>query len=114
MESDDEEAYGTLGDLLTDGISNIDYLSSSHIKGNHMPADIETSNVDWPESLSLAATTKRQKKISLLLAKLQREGLTKLPYSSENNVQNWVAEALSDALSLMGLLKKLGTRTEYT
>jgi hypothetical protein len=32
MDSDDEEAYGTLGDLLTDGIpqmdkSNIDYLT---------------------------------------------------------------------------------------
>jgi hypothetical protein len=118
MESDDEEAFGTLGDLLRDGIpqmnkSNIDYLSSSHIKGNHMPADIQTSNVDWPESLSLAAT-KRQNRISLLLAKLQRQGLTQLPYSSENHVQIWVAEALEDALSLMGLSKKLGTRTEYT
>jgi hypothetical protein len=118
MNSDDEEAFGTLGDLLTDGIpkmdkSNIDYLSSSHIRGNHMPADIQTSNVEWPESLSLAAT-KRQNRISLLLTNLQRDGLTQLPYSSENDVQIWVVQALKDALSLMGLSKKLGTKTEYT
>jgi hypothetical protein len=79
-----------------------------------MSADIQTSNVDWPEKLSLAATPARQKKISLLLVKLQREGLTQLPYASENDVRIWVAEALNDALSLMGLSKKLGTRTEYT
>jgi hypothetical protein len=115
MESDDEEAFGTLGDLLTDGIpqmdkSNIDYLSSSH---NHMPATIQTSNVDWPERVSLPAT-KRQNRRSLLLFKLQREGLTQLPYSSENDVRIWVKEALDDALSLIGLSKKLGTRTKYT
>jgi hypothetical protein len=89
--------------LLEEGLphldkSNIDHLSSPHIRTTHHPATILLpANVSFPDEFATPYSNKG-KESSLLLLGLAREGHDKCPFSSEADVQIFTMDALKDTI----------------